>query len=75
MHLSVMLYEESSQYLEEEESWHSEADVLEISLCAEQTTSYLPGVHGPLVARSVLKLPLLNTAFVAFYTNIYKSIS
>ena len=47
---------------------------LEMSLCAEQTTSYFPGVHGPLVAWSVFliaTLILLNTPFVAFYTNTY----
>ena len=55
-----------------------EADVLDMSLCAEQTTSYFHGVHGPLVAWSVFliaTLILLNTPFVAFYTNTYKSIS
>ena len=43
---------------------------LEMSLCAEQTTSYFPGVHGLLVAWSVFliaTLILLNTPFVAFY--------
>ena len=49
---------------------------LEMSLCAEQTTLYFPGpgVHGPLVAWSVFliaTLILLNTPFVAFYTNTY----
>jgi hypothetical protein len=43
---------------------HCEADVLEMSLCAEQTTSYFPGVQGTLVAWSVFliaTLILLNT--------------
>jgi hypothetical protein len=47
---------------------------LEMSLCAEQTMSYFPGVQGTLVAWSVFliaTLILLNTAFMAFYTNTY----
>jgi len=31
-----------------------------MSLCAEQTTSYFPGVHGPLVAWSVFLIATLH---------------